>query len=161
MLCALGESSWVRVWHRGTLETGLKLRTEGPHFLFPLRDSESCKPNAHLLQPFSPPPLITLLDVVRKPQRMTSLGKSEFSRATRCGGAGRGLVVRRRDSGWRTKDQRRAGSADSRDAGSRCRGWKAVGTTASPPVPVWTEDSDAWMPPHCYWTDGDHPHHQP
>ena len=96
MLCALGESSWVRVWHRGTLETGLKLRTEGPHFLFPLRDSESCKPNAHLLQPFSPSPLITLLDVVRKPQRMTSLGKSEFSRATRCGGAGRGLVVRRR-----------------------------------------------------------------
>lgn len=84
-LCAETEFSAGDAAETDPAERSGALRTEEPHFLFPLRGSESCKPNAHLLQPFSPPmPPTYLLGRGRKQQRNATLvGKSEFPRAPR------------------------------------------------------------------------------
>ena len=94
----------------------------------------------------SPCPLHTFLGVVRKQQRNTTLvGKSEFPRAPRQTEVlGCWERLGGQEQWGPDKDGGPETSWDCRylgDAGSRCRGWKAVGMMAFEPMPGWTEVS--------------------
>lgn len=116
--------------HRWMLQRGLKLRTEGLHFLF--REIVSL---ANQMPTFSnhfptllPTPTNHPLGCGEEATENDHfIGQIWIFQSYKVWGCWEKLSGQKKILRMRTKDQRRAGSADSRDAGSRYRWWKAWG----------------------------------